>query len=660
MKKIILSLFIFMMLCISMSAYAAAETVKISVDGTIIQFEQPPIIVENIILAEFEPIAKFIGAEVRWKSETATIIYKDKRVALQIGNPNMSVLGQANPIALTVPPQMYNGKKYMPVEAIVRELGFSVSWDNASKTLKIKTPVTTPPPPTPPSSSKTPKIGDPLGDVVYSDIRAFINGYEIPTSITNGITMVVVEDLVRYGFDVAWSASAKTLRVEANPSKAFSPLKVEPNTKPVGTFKEKYVYTEIKTYLSGKEVASYAIKGVTLIDFELLKQYGTLKWNQQAKEIRLTIANNSYGLISIVANGNATTPTTALTITFDRAVPGLTVGDFTVTGATRGVLTGAGPVYNLTINNITVQTGQPITVSVYKKDLTFKPSSMMVSLNNPAIQFTNLTANGSDIVATTQLTITFDRPVPGLTASDFIITGAVRGALTQSSSSNNIYTLNISGITVADKANVTVQIVKAGYEFKPASRQIAVRNMPNINFMIITQNGSYSAPTTALTITLDKEIPGLNQNDIIITFNSNITLTKKGVLAHSSGTSQYILPISLKEYTYIKNGDILNVRIIKTGYNINPVEGRDIVVYNPQVKELAYISISTDPDILEGYEDETIYFTLYVLAVYNDNSSRYLTENEYKIYYDDFGFTVSYTENGITKTAYKKVTFKTR
>ena len=133
------------------------------------------------------------------------------------------------------------------------------------------------------------KVGEKLGDVLYSDITAYINGQAIPTSIKNGATMVVVEDLAKYGFDVKWDGVAKTLKVELNKSKKFEPLPVEKNTKPVGTYKCDYVYTDIRTYLSGMLVESYAIKGVTLIDFELLAKYGKLTWDGKTREIRLTI-----------------------------------------------------------------------------------------------------------------------------------------------------------------------------------------------------------------------------------------------------------------------------------------------------------------------------------------------------------------------------------
>lgn len=131
------------------------------------------------------------------------------------------------------------------------------------------------------------KNGDPLGNVLYSNITAYVNGSQIPTSTIAGKTLVAVEDLVNYGFDVTWNNKDRSLRVELNKSKKITPLSVEKNTRPTGTVKCKYVYTDIKTYISGEQVKSYAIDGVTLIDFELLAKYGTLNWRPVAREIHL-------------------------------------------------------------------------------------------------------------------------------------------------------------------------------------------------------------------------------------------------------------------------------------------------------------------------------------------------------------------------------------
>jgi len=134
-----------------------------------------------------------------------------------------------------------------------------------------------------------PKVGDPLGDVLFSDIIAYIDGNAIPTSVANNKMLVVVESLASYGFDVVWDGKVRTLKVDLNKTKKITPLTVIKDTAQSGTFKCKYVYTDIKTYLSGAEVESYAIDGVTLISFELLAKYGALNWRPVAREIHLTL-----------------------------------------------------------------------------------------------------------------------------------------------------------------------------------------------------------------------------------------------------------------------------------------------------------------------------------------------------------------------------------
>jgi hypothetical protein len=135
--------------------------------------------------------------------------------------------------------------------------------------------------------------GDVLGDVLYSDITAYINGHVVPTSITDGTTMVVAEDLRNYGFDVVWDGEARALRISPNSALPFSPMQVERSDMPVGAFKMHFVYTDIKTYLSGEIVESIAVDGQTLIDFELLSRYGSLGWNGDTRELHLTVESNN-------------------------------------------------------------------------------------------------------------------------------------------------------------------------------------------------------------------------------------------------------------------------------------------------------------------------------------------------------------------------------
>jgi hypothetical protein len=72
--------------------------------------------------------------------------------------------------------------------------------------------------------------------------------------------------------------------------------------------------------------------------------------------------NDSGGITySVAANGNANTTTTALTFTFSEAVAGLTANEISVTGVTKGALTGGGTSWVLAVS---VTTAGNITVSI--------------------------------------------------------------------------------------------------------------------------------------------------------------------------------------------------------------------------------------------------------------------------------------------------------
>jgi hypothetical protein len=137
------------------------------------------------------------------------------------------------------------------------------------------------------SSAPRPSGGDVLGNVLYSNVVAYINGYPIPTSNIDGDTYVSVEQLENYGFDVDWDRDSRTLKVSLNAGKAFKPAPVEASAQPSGTIKSNYYYTDIKTYLTERLVPAYNIGGETLIFFDLLNAYGMVRWDQGSRSLRL-------------------------------------------------------------------------------------------------------------------------------------------------------------------------------------------------------------------------------------------------------------------------------------------------------------------------------------------------------------------------------------
>ncbi|GBU27199.1 hypothetical protein R84B8_00725 [Treponema sp. R8-4-B8] len=172
----------------------------------------------------------------------------------------------------------------------------------------------------------------------------------------------------------------------------------------------------------------------------------------------------------------------------------------------------------------------------------------------------SVTANGSASQNTTQLTLTFSKPVPGLSSDNIILSGVsgmmIKGAL---SGTAPVYTLPISGFNAS--GTMTVTINKTGYTFIGSPKTVPVYYVPiPVTFNSISANGSASQTTTYLELNFSAVINGLSAEDI--TLNGGPGGVIKGSLIRT-GTN-YILPIS-----GIRASGTLSVAVAKTGYTIS-------------------------------------------------------------------------------------------
>jgi hypothetical protein len=132
-------------LALGNAAVFAEETAKVTVNGVSVRFDQPPIVIDGRTLVPIRAVADAIGAEVRWNenTQTATVIYKNSGVALQIGNIKMVVrnlsTSEERELTLEVPPQSYGNRTLLPIRAPLEALGCTVGWEDKSSTVVITT-----------------------------------------------------------------------------------------------------------------------------------------------------------------------------------------------------------------------------------------------------------------------------------------------------------------------------------------------------------------------------------------------------------------------------------------------------------------------------------------------------------------------------------------
>jgi hypothetical protein len=206
-------------------------------------------------------------------------------------------------------------------------------------------------------------------------------------------------------------------------------------------------------------------------------------------------------------DGSATKTTTKLTLTFDKDIAGLSAADLTLnagsTGAKGTTLTRTTTgVYELPLSGIT-STGS-VTVTMSKTGFAFTPVSRTVTVyyyTAPQVinvVFNSLTEDGSATKTTTKLTLTFDRDITGLSATDIILdagtTGAGKGALTRTGT--GVYELALNSIT--SSGDVTVEsVTKSGYNITGAPKSVKVYRFYTVTYNINGGTGTTPAAQTA-------------------------------------------------------------------------------------------------------------------------------------------------------------------
>ncbi len=115
----------------------ADEQAYVKLNNTILGFDQPPVIENDRMLVPMRFLFEQMGEEVGWENETqtATVMGKNDVVSFSIDNTAATVNGAEK--TMDVPARLINDKTMIPLRFLSEELGYTVEWDDETKTAKI-------------------------------------------------------------------------------------------------------------------------------------------------------------------------------------------------------------------------------------------------------------------------------------------------------------------------------------------------------------------------------------------------------------------------------------------------------------------------------------------------------------------------------------------
>ena len=117
-------------------------------------------------------------------------------------------------------------------------------------------------------------VGDIAGNVYSTDIKAYVDGFEIQSYCLEGKTAIPVEELREYVFEITYNNKERALFIKRDHIPETAPnFESGTSTLPVGTVVSHYYETDIQTYMDGYKVPAYALDGFTVIAIEDLTYF---------------------------------------------------------------------------------------------------------------------------------------------------------------------------------------------------------------------------------------------------------------------------------------------------------------------------------------------------------------------------------------------------
>ncbi len=131
--------------------------------------------------------------------------------------------------------------------------------------------------------------GEKIGEIVSTDIRAYINGSEIKAYNIGGKMAIALKDLREFGFTVTFNEVKREVKVSYNGGEINSSFVYEEDKLPVGTYLKDILSTDIKAYIKGEETESFNADGYTHVYFRSLSSFGEVTFDENERRAELFI-----------------------------------------------------------------------------------------------------------------------------------------------------------------------------------------------------------------------------------------------------------------------------------------------------------------------------------------------------------------------------------
>lgn len=137
MNRIFRGAILFFLLCTCFIQPAAAATIHVTLDDKRISFDAAPFIENDRVLVPVRGILESLGYTVHWQEHTKTVLAlnEDVTISLKLNSRKATVNGRS--VSVDAPAKIKNGRTFVPLRFLAEYSGADVSWNGSTSTVSI-------------------------------------------------------------------------------------------------------------------------------------------------------------------------------------------------------------------------------------------------------------------------------------------------------------------------------------------------------------------------------------------------------------------------------------------------------------------------------------------------------------------------------------------
>lgn len=113
------------------------QEISVSVDGSAVEFDQIPLIINGRTLAPLRAVFEKLGADVQWDGETQTITSTKGNTVISMTIDKNEMYKNGEMLELEEAPRIINERTLVPVRAIAEAFDCDVQWDGENSSVLI-------------------------------------------------------------------------------------------------------------------------------------------------------------------------------------------------------------------------------------------------------------------------------------------------------------------------------------------------------------------------------------------------------------------------------------------------------------------------------------------------------------------------------------------